>query len=279
MGVINHALSFQTLNGDMELPLQQHQDFGTALKRLGTDVTRVDIAGAAPTQVIKRFGIAFASRGPVWTSEDPAALRRSPLRVINAERPSDLYRQAGFRQIMTPAHVAELDLQDADWIAQAQGKWRNAWRKSAKCNLKLQEKPFDPVRHDWLLAEDRKQQRHKNYRALPHSIIHAYAAIRPGNVTVFTAQKKKEIVAAMLFMRHGQVATYHLGWSNAEGRATNAHYALLKSAADFFRSREVTRLDLGTVDTENAPGLARFKIGSGAQVRGLGGTWLRIPGL
>jgi hypothetical protein len=38
-------------------------------------------------------------------------------------------------------------------------------------------------------------------------------------------------------------------------------------------------LDLGTVDTENAPGLARFKIGSGAQIRSLGGTWLRIPGL
>jgi hypothetical protein len=43
--------------------------------------------------------------------------------------------------------------------------------------------------------------------------------------------------------------------------------------------RGITRLDLGTLDTEAAPGLARFKLGSGAAARALGGTWLWWPPL
>lgn len=263
----------------MELPLQQHPSFGAALEKLGTNVGRIDIEGAAPTQIIKRYGITFAPRGPIWDAEDLIALRRSPLRIINAERPSDIYKKAGFRQLMTPAHVAELDLRDTDWLAKAHGKWRNAWRKSQKSGLKLQRTTFDAALHEWLLIEDRNQQRRKKFRALPHSIIHAYAAISPHDVVVFSARKKRTDIAAMLFLQHGQVATYHVGWSSALGRATNAHHALLAHAADCFSARGVTRLDLGLVDTENAAGLARFKIGTGARVRSLGGTWLRVPGL
>ena len=41
----------------------------------------------------------------------------------------------------------------------------------------------------------------------------------------------------------------------------------------------VEMLDLGMIDTVNAPGLARFKLGSGAVAQSLGGTWLHAPGL
>ena len=37
--------------------------------------------------------------------------------------------------------------------------------------------------------------------------------------------------------------------------------------------RGVTRVDLGQVDTDTQPGLARFKLGAGADCRSLGGTW------
>lgn len=264
----------------MELPLQQHPAFGAALATLGTQVGCIDIDGAVPTQTITRFGLVFATRGPIWDREDPEALRRSALRIVNAEHVSDVYRRAGFRQLMTPSHVAELRVGDADWLARAHGKWRNAWRKSQKSGLKLDRAAFDPALHAWLLVAEQRQQRRKKYRALPHALIAAYAAIRPRDAFVFSARIKRDTVAVMLFLRHGTVATYHLGWSNAQGRATNAHYALLHAAAEHFGAQEgVVRLDLGTVDTENAPGLARFKIGTGAQVRPLGGTWLRIPGL
>ena len=123
----------------MELPLQQHPIFGAALGLIGTTVQRIDLNGAAPTQIIKRFGVSFAPRGPVWLTEDSDALRNSPIRLLNAEHPGHIYRQVGFRKLMTAAHVAELDLRIRPDIRRAQlhGKWRNAWRKSQRCKLQL----------------------------------------------------------------------------------------------------------------------------------------------
>ncbi len=264
----------------MELPLQQHPSFGTALGLVGTPVKRVDIPGAAPTQIIKRFGIGFAPRGPIWQREDAQTLRDSPIRLLNAETASDIHQQAGFRQVMTPAHVAELDLRSSPQtrLNATHGKWRNAWRKAQKSRLNLQHTTFDNALHGWLLQADQTQQRSKGFRALPHSIVQAYAVIKPQDVIVFGAKRKHDMVAAMLFLRHGAVATYHLGWTSDQGRASNAHHAILMQAADHFADQGCTRLDLGTVDTENAAGLARFKIGSGADIRALGGTWLRLPG-
>ena len=54
----------------------------------------------------------------------------------------------------------------------------------------------------------------------------------------------------------------------------NAHNLLLARAAKWFAGRGVRGLDLGTIDTVNAPGLARFKLGVGARAKKLGGTWL-----
>ena len=281
ISLINGDLGFNWLNWAMELPLQQSSAFGTALTLMGRHVKRVPMPGAAPVLAIRRFGVSFAPRGPVWDTPCPQTLRRAALRLINAESPSPVYRQAGYRQIMTGAYVAEIDLRGAaqDRLARAKGKWRNAWRKSQGTKLQVKQTRFDPALHDWLLREDEAQQRAKRFRTLPHDLIRAYAVAAPGDVVVFTAVMKHDVVAAMLFLRHGPVATYHLGWAGPGGRKTNAHYALLVAACDHFAAARATRLDLGTVDTDNAPGLARFKIGSGARIRPLGGTWLRMPGL
>jgi lipid II:glycine glycyltransferase (peptidoglycan interpeptide bridge formation enzyme) len=96
---------------------------------------------------------------------------------------------------------------------------------------------------------------------------------------LFVASASEAPLAAMLFLRHGPIATYHIGWSGDSGRRCHAHALLLTHAADWLAQRGHALLDLGTVDTEAGAGLARFKIGAGAQVRALGGSWLRLPGL
>lgn len=268
------------------LPLQQHPHFGAALARLGARAEYLPLPGAAPLLRIRRFGVTFASRGPVWLdTTDPAmqagALRAAKITLLNDDATGPMVlRHAGFRQVMTSAHVAELDLTGTatDRIAQMQGKWRNIWRKAGKSPLTVETARFDPVRHGWLLAADLAQQRAKRYRALPHAILHSYAAANPDGVVVLTARAGGEPAAAMLFVLHAPVATYHIGWSGSTGRTHAAHHLLLMKAADRFAKRGFTRLDLGAVDTENAPGLARFKIGCGAGIRPLGGTWLRLPG-
>ncbi|WP_296425795.1 GNAT family N-acetyltransferase [Yoonia sp.] len=269
------------------IPLQQHPHFAAALRLLGRDVAMTDACGAAPVLTIKRFGLKFAPRGPIWdgaTTHDAqtVTLRQLGLGMINSDATGGpVLRWAGFRQVMTPAHVSELCLAGTsdDRLRNAHGKWRNVWRKAQQAPLRISQTVFDPDRHGWLLRADLAQQRTKRYRALPHRIIHAYAAANPRDVIVLVAKQRQATVAAMLFLCHAPVATYHIGWTNAEGRQHAAHHRLLLHAADTFAASGLLRLDLGTVDTENARGLARFKIGSGAMTRALGGTWIKIPRL
>ena len=69
------------------------------------------------------------------------------------------------------------------------------------------------------------------------------------------------------------------GHTTAAGRAVSAHTLLLWQAADWLASKGHDRLDLGLINTEDAPGLARFKLGAGACARPLGGTWIWWPPL
>lgn len=264
------------------LPLQQDPRFGATLARLGAAVDMLDVPGAAPVLRLRRFGVNFVSRGPVWIGDDDraAALRAAPIRLLNDDGTgATTLHRAGFRQIMTPTYVAEMSLTGtpAGRLAAMHGKWRNIWRKAQKGPLRIEQARFDPVKHRWLLSEDLAQQQVKRFRALPQALLLAHAAQNPGDIIVFTAHIRRQPVAAMLFILHAPVATYHIGWAGLAGRTHAAHYALLTAAADHLADRGFTRLDLGMVDTENAPGLARFKIGSGAVVRPLGGTWLKLP--
>ncbi|MGL4236328.1 hypothetical protein [Tabrizicola sp.] len=52
---------------------------------------------------------------------------------------------------------------------------------------------------------------------------------------------------------------------------------MLTRAAEALAAEGVRWLDLGSVDTEAAPGLARFKLGTGAGLRRLGATMLVLP--
>jgi len=266
----------------LTLPLQQHPHFASALNRMGRDVRYIDIADAAPVLTVRVLGQRMTSRGPLWRGlPQVMALQKAGLRMLNLDQPQeDVLESAGFRRLMTNAHVAELDLRTTPDARQKamKSKWRNAWRKAQNTALKLTEERYDPHDHAWLLKQDLANQRAKRFRHMPHALINAYATSQPQAVRVLTGYVKDTPVAAMLFLLHGPVATYHIGWTDAVGRTLNAHHRMIITAADRFADRGCRRLDLGSVDTENAPGLARFKIGTGANVRPLGGTWIRLPG-
>ena len=80
-------------------------------------------------------------------------------------------------------------------------------------------------------------------------------------------------VAGMLFLRHGRSATYHIGWSNADGKRGGAHNLLMWRAMQGLKAAGVRWLDLGGIATDHGIGLARFKLGTGATVRQLSGTY------
>ena len=186
----------------------------------------------------------------------------------------------GLLPIRSAAHLAELDLTAPEPLrrARAAQKWRNRLRKAEAAELKVRRRPLPPDPAHPALIEEALQRRARGYRGLPTRFAAACASVAPKSAMVFEALHKGAPIARMLFLIHPPGAHWFLGWSSPEGRARNAHNLLLWRAADWLARQGVTTLDLGTVETETAPSLARFKLGSGAAPRALGPTLLAAPG-
>lgn len=271
-----HAAALSALQ---EAPLQQHPAFGAALTHLGRPPQRVFLPAAErEVQIMRRgfgpFRLGVLSRGAV-PSENRARIKEATdcqWLIVNPDGPG---RHPGW-MIRKPASIAEITLRGSarDLRGSMAQKWRNRLHKAEALGLKTVQTALPPDPGHWLLRLDQAQQVVKRYRGYPPAFTAAYAAANRGQARLFEVRNWGEPIAAMLFLCHGAVATYHIGWTGVEGREASAHHLALWEAMVQLRARGITRIDLGQVDTETAPGLARFKLGSGALCRPLGGTWL-----
>lgn len=253
------------------VPLQQSPAFARALTAFGADVTQT-----TPVILYRRIApvghIAFASRAT------PDAIAQTPVRIVNGETPCPRpYRAAGFRQIITAAHIAEWDLTQHDLRASLSGKWRNRLKQAEKSGLRLRIVDWGGTPHP-LFGQAETLARKRRFKTYPTALLTAYASLNPRDALIFEAFDRGTLVAACLVLRHGATATYQTAWSSATGHALQAPRLLLFQAACHLQTLGHDIFDLGTLDTENAKGLARFKLGTGAQVRPLGGTWIRWRG-
>lgn len=245
--------------------------------------------------------VALVSRGPVWspglglaerfgaTRKLIADLRKTHAVVIatpdpvagNGAQPAfDPLCGAGLLPLVTPMTVARLDLTggQAERRRRLHGKWRNRLVRSGGSDLwvEVTEMPADP--EHWLLLAEASQARSRGYRRLPPAFAAAWAGANRNAAPLFVAWRETQAVAAMLFLRHGESASYHIGWSNAEGRSAGAHNLLMWYAIEWLSANGHSVLELDLIDTISSPGLARFKLGTGAKPQRLGQTWIAAPG-
>lgn len=303
---INHELGFRLVNALMLdfqssshqtacaaqaqpfVALQQSQELLKALKAVGqaplvlpgpeaTIVTRRRLAGGLPLAMVNRF----APDQPKHLLDrlSQSGLSRTPV-ILAPERPCPMLADLGALPLVTPAHVALLALSPCQDTQRARlhQKWRNrlnqAQKQAKNTGLRItrQTMPQDP-RH-WLFDADAAQQRQRGYRSWPLALTLAYGAQNPGQAKLFQVFEEKTALAAILLLRHGAGATYHISHSTDRGKALSAHNLLLWEAMTWAAKSGCLHLDLGVINTEEAPGLARFKLGTGARLHQLGGTWL-----
>jgi hypothetical protein len=284
-------------------PLQQDWAYGASMQLIGVGVlrARVEIKGqpVAMAQFILRrwgsvLGLALCSRGPVWLQALPSAdkasvyaqLRKTiPLKglrlvLMTPEEPRcDTLGLSPWRRVMTGYATVMLDLRQSREALRAglDAKWRNRLVAAEASALKVQRMGSNPGQYRWLLDQEEAQRQQRGFAGLPLPFFDTYIQSRkqPGQTLLsLRADLGRERVAAMMFLLHGQAATYQVGWSNEQGRQLNAHNLLLWQAMDELAQRGIQQLDLGGVNTARSAGIARFKIGTGGEVRQLAGTYM-----
>lgn len=274
----------------MPCTLQQHPNFAAALRACGQAPLLLD--GPSPLLLLRRrfrpgLRVAMLSRARL---PDPSELAERLVKaglhrhliLLSPDRPTPDMARIGAVPIMTPATIARIDLCPPlkERRTALHQKWRNRLRHAEHQRLRVTRRnlPLDPGH--WLLAAEAKQQVRRSYHNWPAHLTLAYARETPGAAKLFTAYEGRDPVAAMLFLRHGASATYHIGHITARGRALSAHNLLLWQAAGWLAAKGHQDLDLGTIDTRGpSAGLARFKLGAGANAHVLGGTWAWWPPL
>jgi hypothetical protein len=303
-----HAMEWSVTTAPSRLagpvPLQQHPRYAAACTALGRSVLWLRLgpqdAPLAHALVLSRHwpGLgraALVSRGPVWLPElTPAArsgalhalvrgLRRTHAAVIatpDRVHGVDPLDQCGLLDLVTPMTVAQLELSGdaAAQRARLHGKWRNRLVRAEAADVCVDITQMPPDPDHWLLREEAAQARARRYRRLPPAFAAAWAAQGPGAAALLVAHQRLVPVAGMLFLRHGNAASYHVGWTGRRGRALCAHNLLMWRAMDYLAETGTTRLDLDLIDTQTAPSLARFKLGTGAVAVTLGTTRISAPG-
>ncbi len=257
--------------------LQQSPEFAATLRDIGRPPRVLDDQTLAFHRRLP-IGIRLAvlSRAQVNIDTLPGSIRRAGLHrtplIINPDTPTPQLSEIGAVPLVSPVSVADLDL-TGDLRAQLHQKWRNrlTYGESQSLRMTRQNMPLDP-KH-WLLTATQAQQRARRYKTWPVPLTLAYAQANKGQAKLFTAFADTTPVAAILILCHGDSATYHLGHTTARGRHHCAHNLLMWEAMVWLARKGHRNLDLGLISTEDSPGLARFKLGTGARPRRLGGTW------
>ena len=283
--------------------LQQDWNYGQAIIEQGHELRRAALiqcgkvaamAQIAQRRVLGPLRMALLMRGPVWLADMNPEMEQGFINHIrhkltgavlmwtpehSLDSGSDEAKRCGHHRVLTGYSTVMLDLScgpDA-LMAAAHGKWRNLVRASLRAPLQVNSRP-DRRLTDWLVTTNESYRRHVGYAGPTPEFVRAYGhKAGPGKRRVLIATEAQQPVAGIALHIHGQSATYYLGCTTPRGRELRAHHLLLWCGIELLCELGIQTLDLGGIDTQTAPGIARFKLGAGGQPVTLPGTYLVPP--
>ena len=283
--------------------LQQDWAYGACMKTLGVHVLRGwvtrDGEPVALAQFIVRYfagqiaSMALCSLGPVWLTALTAkekeqtylALKKTiplnKLRVVlftPAEVQGADLGLSAWRRVMTGQSTVMLDITQSlpDLRAGLDKRWRHRLGGAENSELTVHRVGTNPGQYRWLLDADMQQREQRGLLGLPLQFFDLYAQSRQQpskNILTIRADIGRDRVAGMLFLIHGEAATYQVGWTNDVGRDQHAHNLILWHGIQELQARGVRVLDLGGVNTIRSAGIARFKMSTGGKVITYAGSY------
>jgi len=205
---------------------------------------------------------------------------QNPVQNLEKNDERELYEQMGFRQIITGGSTVLIDLrlsEDQLW-QNLYGKNRTDIRKAEKNDLEVIFSDHNHIYADWLLKKENKQQKEKKYQGLPAALSKSYGEYSSPDQGVYTAfaveKGAHSPLAGIVILRHGNAATYHIGWNGREGRKRRALNFLLWQMMLKLKQSGVQIFDLGGINTAKGADIARFKLSFGGDVTKVNGTFM-----
>jgi hypothetical protein len=275
--------------------LQQDWAYGTSLTVPGVSCLRAEVIIDGETVALSQFicrrygfilSVALCTRGPLWLKPLTTDVRASIYQQIKRSLPLPHPHIALFSpeitdpsdasvarliRVMTGYSTMMIDLTRSgeQLRAELDARWRNRLGAAEKSGITIVNDEVAPEYVRWLLSAEQAQRAQKSFHGLPVAFVERY--IQAGTTTkqtalILHAEHQQQRIAAMLFLLHGRVATYHIGWADQTGRETNAHKLILWRAFEILRNKGITTLDMGGVNTHDLPGISRFKLGMGGTV-------------
>lgn len=302
---------WEQLQAPLTTALQQDWAYGASFQAMGLVCHRAQVIKQGKTVALAQFicrhyagvfGIALCTRGPIWceplSADDQQEIYRELKRSCPLRRPRWLIFSpssteahdpslASLTRVMTGYSTVLVDLTQASKQLRAacEGRWRNrlvAAEREKNMSIRVSNTDSEV---QWLCEAEQAQRIEKSFHGLPPHFIQHYHAARADKSTTLLMlnaevdspaqnNQEKNRIAAMLFLLHGSAATYHVGWTNEEGRSKNAHNLLMWRAFEELRKLGIQTLDLGGINTRSLAGISRFKIGTGGKIVTYAGTYM-----
>jgi hypothetical protein len=252
---------------DQSGPFQQSDVYAVAATACGARVGQGVFDGMR-VQWLDRCGLRLISR-----SDAPLGVLRRLARHAGVTVATGPVQGWGLVPLLTDRFVALWDIAAEPAILRAalDAKWRGHLTK-AEAGIRVQHGGKGCLAT--LLEHEGALRAARGYRALPAAFARA---LPRESLRLWEWRDKGLTQAAMCFVRHGSWATYHISWASDVARGRAVHQVMLWQAMCALRNEGVQVVDLGDVNTDAAPGLARFKLGTGAGLVAVGKTSWVIP--
>ena len=282
------------------VPLEQAWDYGEAVAAVSRNTIRRALVArdgvpVAAMQTVERplpagFRLVRIVRGPVvpdYVGTEPGEIactvRTEYPRLsrtllfwmpdLTPENAGQALAVVGKRPMTAPYATAWIDLSPGpdELRKRLRGNWRNQLQK-AEANPPQLRTLSRPADIDGFIARYASERRRLRYRGPDEALVRHVFERFGKEAVLLQAVSSGTPIAAALFLRHHGSATYYLSWSGPEGRQRCASSLLIWHGLLLLKKGGTGWLDLGGLNA-SAPGVASFKLGTGAQPRITSGTW------
>ena len=259
------------------------------------------------TRTIPLFGgIARLNRGPLLLNQFPedqkierclnviqAILREGRRRrwwvvQIAPELPGTVkvltgLTQMGLRQqsnAVCSSGLINLGADENSLIMSLDGKWRNVLRKGQRLGVEVKRIDKTNPEQKLLISGYREFKLSKGFEGLSESLLRSLATQQSTawQFDLFVSLAPQESVSnepigILATIRHGDTATYLIGFTNDQGRQMQANSVMLWSAILNAKHNGCKWFDVGGLGPETPKGIAEFKRGLNAEPYALAGDF------